>query len=65
HALFMELAEVLERWREHGMDAWAENPHDPARVFHHLAAFVGNRDLPSASTADPKDADAPPTSTVS
>lgn len=65
HTLFMEVAEVLERWRAHGMDAAAENPHDPARVFHHLAAFVGNRDLPAAGTADPKDADAPPTSTVS
>ena len=41
--LFMELAEVLERWREHGMDAAATDPHNPDRVFHYLTALVGNR----------------------
>lgn len=41
--LFLELAEVLERWRCHGMDAAAENPRDPERVFHHTVAMVGNR----------------------
>lgn len=39
----MELAEVLERWREHGMDATATDPHAPDRVFHYPTAFVGNR----------------------
>lgn len=65
HTLFLELAEVLERWREHGMDAAAANPDDPERVFHYLAAFMGNRDLPSRANADPEDAAEPPTSTVS
>ncbi len=67
HTLFMELAEVLERWREHGMDASAANPDDPERVFHYLAAFVGNRDLPSSAGPDPDstDADEAPTTSVS
>lgn len=63
-ALFMELAEVLERWREHGMDAAAANPSDTARVFHYTAAFVGNRDLPVREHSDATDAEDPPTTSV-
>lgn len=64
HSMFMEIAEVLERWREHGMDAAAENPSDPARVFHYATAFVGNRELPSDGASDTADAAEPPTATV-
>lgn len=64
HQLFMELAEVLERWREHGMDASAENPNDPDRVFHYTAALVGNRSVDSVLQGKPGSADEPPTSSV-
>lgn len=64
HSLFMELAEVLERWREHGMDAAAELPKDPERVFHYLAAFVGNRELPAGEYSDATDAGEPPITSV-
>ncbi|WP_460519167.1 helix-turn-helix domain-containing protein [Humibacter antri] len=37
-----EVAEVFEKWRAHGIEAAAEHPDDPARVFHFTAAFVGN-----------------------
>lgn len=61
--MFLEIAEVLERWREHGMDAAAANPQDPDRVFHYTGAFVGNRADP-ARHADSDDAAVPPTSSV-
>lgn len=63
--MFLELAEVLERWREHGMDAAAANPNDPQRVFHYIAAFVGNRDLQSGIFTLARHAGEPPTTTVS
>ncbi|MEO6941392.1 MAG: helix-turn-helix domain-containing protein [Terrimesophilobacter sp.] len=65
HQLFMELAEVLERWREHGMNASAANPHNPNRVFHYTAALVGNRAEDSVLHGNPDDAEEPPTSSVS
>jgi len=40
--LFTELAETLEKWRLHGMDAAAADPDNPDRIFHMTAAFVGN-----------------------
>lgn len=64
HRMFVELAEVLERWREHGMDAAAANPSDRERVFHYTAAFVGNRDLATGSHAGPRNAGEPPTTSV-
>lgn len=63
--LFMELAEVLERWREHGMDAAAADPHNPDRVFHYLTAFVGNRADDSPGRPDDKSIAEPPTTSVS
>lgn len=65
HTMFLEVAETLERWRAHGMDAAAANPEDPERVFHYLAAFVGNRDLQPGVDAGPEDAAEAATSTVS
>lgn len=63
--MFLEVAEVLERWREHGMDAAAANPHDPDRVFHYTGAFVGNRGVDPALHPGSDDAAEPPTSSVS
>lgn len=63
--LFMELAEVLERWREHGMDAAATEPQNPDRVFHYLTALVGNRADDSSGHPDDKTLAEPPTSSVS
>lgn len=62
--MFLEIAEVLERWRAHGMDAAAADPRDPDRVFHYTGAFVGNRSDDSAK-AGPEDAAEPPTSNLS
>lgn len=59
-AMFMEMAEVLTRWREHGMDAAAAHPKDPERIFHYVAAFVGNRDLASALYSNPNEPEEPP-----
>ncbi|MEO7348805.1 MAG: helix-turn-helix domain-containing protein [Terrimesophilobacter sp.] len=53
--MFMEVAEVLERWRMHGMDADAANPHDPDRVFHYIVALVGNRDDETPNTLTAQD----------
>lgn len=64
--MFMEVAEVLERWRAHGMDAAAADPHDPERVFHYTGAFVGNREVPlKGSGASDSAEEVTPTSEVS
>lgn len=61
--LFMEIAEVLERWRGHGMDAAALDPHNTDRIFHFTGAFIGNRDdEPSAGTAADLGLESPTTS---
>jgi DNA-binding transcriptional ArsR family regulator len=52
--LFRELTETLERWRVHGMDAADADPHNPDRVFHLTAAFMGNRAMDATpATGDP------------
>jgi DNA-binding transcriptional ArsR family regulator len=43
HEMFLEVAEILERWREHGSQAATANPDDPSRVFHRIVTLVGNR----------------------
>jgi DNA-binding transcriptional ArsR family regulator len=50
--LFRELTETLERWRVHGMDSTDADPHNPNRVFHLTAAFVGNRAVDATSETD-------------
>ena len=62
--MFVEIAEVLERWRAHGMDAAAADPRDPDRVFHYTGAFVGNR-ADDSVVSGTGDAQEPPTSSVS
>ncbi|SEC52706.1 Helix-turn-helix domain-containing protein [Paramicrobacterium humi] len=37
-----EVMAVFEKWRERGSKAAIEHPHDPDRVLHFTAAFVGN-----------------------
>jgi DNA-binding transcriptional ArsR family regulator len=65
HTMFLEVAEILERWRAHGMDAAAANPDDPNRVFHYVTAFVGNRDVEPGVKPVSEAAAEVPTSTVS
>lgn len=48
----MERAETLECWRALGMDAAADDPHNPDRVFHLTAAFVGNRAVEATPATD-------------
>jgi DNA-binding transcriptional ArsR family regulator len=43
HTMFMEVAEVLERWRLYGAEAATADPDDAARVFHRIVTLVGNR----------------------
>lgn len=63
--MFLEIAEVLERWREHGMDAAAADPRDPDRVFHYTGAFVGNRAADPTLRTDSDDVVKPPMSNLS
>ncbi|WP_223692266.1 ArsR/SmtB family transcription factor [Leifsonia poae] len=41
--MFEEVVEVLERWREHGAQVVSNYPADVSRIFHRIAALVGNR----------------------
>jgi DNA-binding transcriptional ArsR family regulator len=41
--MFMEVAEVLERWRLLGAQAASDDPSDLTRVFHNVVTLVGNR----------------------
>lgn len=47
HTMFMEVAEILERWRLQGAAAASEDPDDATRAFHHVVMMVGNR-MPEA-----------------
>ncbi len=50
--MFYEVAEVLERWREFGMDQAAKKPKDPERTFHNVMLLVGNRKDETESETD-------------
>ncbi|HEX4442800.1 MAG TPA: helix-turn-helix domain-containing protein [Galbitalea sp.] len=41
--MFEEVAEILERWREHGAQAAVLDPKDATRIFHRIVTLVGNR----------------------
>jgi DNA-binding transcriptional ArsR family regulator len=41
--MFMEIAEILERWRNHGAQAAVDDPDDAARIFHRVVFLLGNR----------------------
>ena len=41
--MFQEIAEILERWREHGAQASTDRLDDPARIFHRMVFLLGNR----------------------
>lgn len=41
--MFEEIAEILERWREHGAQASNAEPDDANRIFHRLIFLMGNR----------------------
>jgi DNA-binding transcriptional ArsR family regulator len=41
--MFMELAEILERWRLHGAEVATVEPDDPTRIFHRMVFLLGNR----------------------
>jgi DNA-binding transcriptional ArsR family regulator len=49
HTMFMEVAEILERWRLQGAQAASEHPDDATRAFHRIAMLVGNR-IPESPT---------------
>ncbi len=51
--MFLEVAEVLERWREHGMDEAARDPKDASRKFHNVVVLVGNREAGTESKPSP------------
>lgn len=41
--MFQEIAEILERWREHGAQASTAGPDDASRIFHRMVFLMGNR----------------------
>ena len=41
--MFLEIAEILERWREHGAQASTEKVDDASRIFHRIVFLIGNR----------------------
>lgn len=41
--MFQEIAEILERWREHGAQEATANPENASRIFHRLVFLMGNR----------------------
>ncbi|HEX4058864.1 MAG TPA: helix-turn-helix domain-containing protein [Galbitalea sp.] len=43
HQMFMEVADILERWRLLGAEAASADPDDAAKVFHRIVMMVGNR----------------------
>ncbi|NNC11446.1 helix-turn-helix transcriptional regulator [Planctomonas sp. JC2975] len=50
-----EVIQVMERWRQHGIDRLSESQDDPDRVFHFTAAFVGNpRPTDAVPSAEPR-----------
>lgn len=51
--MFLEVAEVLEPWREHGMDEAARDPKDASRKFHNVVVLVGNREAEAESKPNP------------
>lgn len=41
--MFQEIAEILERWREHGAQASTDKLDDASRIFHRIVFLIGNR----------------------
>lgn len=41
--MFMEVAEILERWRTFGAKEASEHPDSADRIFHRIVTLVGNR----------------------
>jgi DNA-binding transcriptional ArsR family regulator len=42
-SMFMEVAEILERWREHGAQASTAHPDEVGRIFYRMVMLMGTR----------------------